>query len=77
MRWQRKGLTPAPGKERCLTKEKIAWASESLCLEWWAMLKVGVNQYPNHLTTSAGWKRWLSSSIRVFEGDVLGLGVSQ
>jgi len=32
MRWQRKGLTPALGEERRLTKEKIAWANQSLCL---------------------------------------------
>jgi len=32
MRWHRKGLTPAPGEERRLTKEKIPWASETLCL---------------------------------------------
>jgi len=32
MRWQRKGLTPAPGEESRLTKEKMAWANESLCL---------------------------------------------
>ena len=33
-RWQRKGLTPALGEERRLTKEKIAWAKDSLCLTW-------------------------------------------
>jgi len=32
MRWQRKGLTPAPGEERHLTKEKMTGVSESLCL---------------------------------------------
>ena len=32
MRWQRKALRPAPGEERRLTKEKLAWGSESLCL---------------------------------------------
>jgi len=31
--WQRKGLTPAPGEERHFTKEKIAWARDSLCLK--------------------------------------------
>jgi len=35
MRWQRKGLTPAPGEDRRLKKEKIAWAKDSLCLKWW------------------------------------------
>ena len=33
MRWHRKGLTPAPGEDKRLTKEKIAWARESLCLK--------------------------------------------
>jgi len=32
MRWQRKRLTPAPGEERRLTKEKMVRASETLCL---------------------------------------------
>ena len=27
MRWQRKALTPAPGEDRRLTKEKALWAS--------------------------------------------------
>ena len=30
MRWLRKGLTPAPGEESLLTKEKLAWAKETL-----------------------------------------------
>jgi len=34
IRWHRKGLTPAPGEDRRLTKEKIAWARDSLCLKW-------------------------------------------
>ena len=28
--WLRKGRTPAPGEEHILTKEKLAWASETL-----------------------------------------------
>jgi len=31
--WHRKGLTPAPGEDRRLTKEKIAWARDNLCLK--------------------------------------------
>jgi len=77
MRWHRKGLTPAPGEERHLTKEKIAWARESLCLWWWAVLRVGVNQYPSYLTTWEGRKRWFSSSIGACEGGGLWLGVRQ
>jgi len=33
MRWHRKGLTPAPGEDKRLTKEKIAWAKDNLCLK--------------------------------------------
>jgi len=44
MRWHRKGFTPAPGEERRLTKEKTAWASESLCLKWCVGERAGVNQ---------------------------------
>jgi len=40
-------------------------------------LKEGVNQYPSHLTTWEGRKRWPSSSIGAFEGGVLWLGVRQ
>jgi len=75
MRWHRKGRTPAPGEKRRLTKEKTAWARESLCLKWCVGERLGVNQYPSHLTTSEGRKRWPSSSIRVEEGGVLRLGV--
>jgi len=75
--WHRKGLTPAPGEERRLTKEKMAWASESLCLKWWVVVRAGVNQYPNHLTTREGLKRWPSNSIGAVEGGVLWPGVRQ
>ena len=34
MRWLRKGLTPAPGEDSLLTKEKLAWARETLCEKW-------------------------------------------
>jgi len=44
MRWQRKGRTPAPGEGRCLTKEKIVWARDSLCVKWWVGKMAGVNQ---------------------------------
>jgi len=32
IRWQRKGLRPAPGEDSLLMNEKGRWASESLCL---------------------------------------------
>ena len=44
MRWHRKGHTPAPGEERRLMKQKMAWARESLCLKWCVGERVGVNQ---------------------------------
>jgi len=77
MRWHRDGLTPAPGEDRRLTTEKIAWAKDSLCLNWWVVLTAGVNQYPSHLTTLEGWKRWPSSSMRAIEERDLWLGVRQ
>jgi len=77
MRWQRKGLIPAPREDRHLTKEKTAWARESLCLKWWVEVRAGVNQYPNHLTTWEGWKKCPSSSMGAIEGGVLWLGVRQ
>ena len=43
MRWHRKGLTSASGEERRLTNEKMAWASESLCLKWWVEVRAGLN----------------------------------
>jgi len=73
MRWHRKGLTPAPGEDRRLTKEKIACVRDSLYLKWWVVLRAGVNQYPGHLTTWEGWKRWPSSSMRAIEGGIFGL----
>jgi len=36
-----------------------------------------VNQYPSHLTTLEGSKRWRSSPMGVVEGGVLWLGVRQ
>ena len=75
MLWHRKGRTPAPGKEKHLTKEKIAWARDSLCLKWCVEVRTGVNQYPSHLTTPEGWKRCSSSSIGAVEGGVLWLRV--
>ena len=57
IQWQRKGLTPAPEEESRLTKEKIAWARDSLCLKWGVEVRAGVNQYSRHLTTLEGWKR--------------------
>ena len=77
MRWHRKGRTLAPGGERCLTKEKIAWARDSRCLKWCVDVRAGVNQYPSHPTTPEGWKRLSSSSIGAVEGWVLWLGVRQ
>jgi len=44
IRWHRNGLTPPPGEDRCLTKEKAAWANKSLCLKWWAEVRVGDSQ---------------------------------
>ena len=77
MRWHRKGLTPAPGEDTRLTKTKIACARDILCLKWWVVLRAGVNQYPSHLTTLEGWKRWPSSSMGAIEGGDLWLGVRQ
>jgi len=77
MRWHRKGVTPAPGEDRRLTKERIAWAKDSLCLKCWVVLRVGVNQYPSHLTTLEGWKRWPSNSMGAVEGGDLWLVVRQ
>jgi len=77
IRWQRKALTPAPRKERHLTKQKIPWARDSLCLKWWVEVRAGVNQYPSHLTTLEGWQRWPSSSIGAAEGGVFWLAVRQ
>jgi len=57
MQWWRKGLTPAPGKDRPLTNQKIAWARVSLCLKWWVVVGVGVNPYPSYLKSLEGWKR--------------------
>ena len=37
-----------------MTKEKTAWAKESLYLKWCVGERAGVNQYPSHLTTSEG-----------------------
>ena len=34
MRWLRKGWTPAQGEESLLTKEMLAWASETLWAKW-------------------------------------------
>jgi len=58
-------------------KEKIAWASESWCRKCWAVLKAGLNQYPSHLRTWEGRKRWPSSLMGAVEGGVLGLGGRQ
>jgi len=77
MRWHRKGLTPAPGEDRGLKKEKIAWAKDRLCLKWRVVLRAGGNQYPSHLTTLEGWMRWPSSSMGAIEGGDLWLGVRQ
>jgi len=57
VQWQRKGPTPAPGENRRLTKENMAWARDSLSLKWWVVVRAGVNQYPGHRTTLVGWKR--------------------
>jgi len=43
-RCHRNGGTPAPGEERRLTKEKMAWARDSLCMKWWVEERTGVNQ---------------------------------
>ena len=77
MRWHRKGLMPAPEEDRRLTKEKIACGKDSRCLKWWVALRAGVNQYPSHLTTLEGWKRWPSSSMGAIQGGDLWLGVRQ
>jgi len=77
MRWHRKGRTPAPGEERGLMKEKMAWARYSLCLKWCVEVRAGVNQYPSHLMTLERWKRWPFSSIEAVERGVLWLGVGQ
>jgi len=54
MPWEKKGLTPAPRQHRRLTKEKKAWAGESLWLKWWVVVSASVNQYPSQVTTSEG-----------------------
>jgi len=77
MQWHRKGLTATPGKERRLTKEKIAWVRESLCQKWWVMVRTGVNTDPNHLTTLEEWKRGPSSSMGAVEKGVHCLVVCQ
>ena len=77
MRWQRKGQMPLPGEDRRLTKEKTAWANESLCLKWCMEVRTGVNPYPNHLMTWEGWKNCPSSSMGALEGGVLWLRVRQ
>jgi len=77
MQWHSKRLTPAPGEDRRLTKEKMAWAKDRLCLKWWVEVRAGVNQYPSHLMTLEGWKRRPSSSIGAVEGGVLLLEVRQ
>jgi len=41
MRWHRNGLTLVPGENSALTKEKPAWAGESLCLKWWVEVSAG------------------------------------
>ena len=68
---------PAPREDRRLTDEETAWARESLCLKWWVVVRAGVNQYPNHLTTWEGWKTCPSSSIGAVEGGDLWLRVRQ
>jgi len=55
----------------------MVWAKDSLCLKWWVVLRAGEKQYPSHLTTLEGWKRWPSSSMGAIEGGDLGLGVRQ
>ena len=54
IRWHRQGLTPAYGKDRRLTKDKMARARESLCLKLGVQVRAGVNQYPSHVTTLEG-----------------------
>ena len=76
-RWQKNGLTPAPGEDRRLTKEKMAWARDNLCMKWWVVVRAAVNLYPSHFTIFEGWKRWPSSAIGAVEGGVLWLGVRQ
>ena len=44
IRWLRKGLTPAQGEESLLTKEKLAWASETLWKKWCWELSAGESQ---------------------------------
>ena len=77
MQRHREGLTPAPGEDRRLTKEKMAWVKDNMCLKWCVVLRAGVNQYPSHLTTLEGWNRWPSSPMRAIEGGDLCLGVRQ
>ena len=43
-RWLRKGLTPAPRDESLLTKEKVAWARETLWEKWCWELSAGESQ---------------------------------
>jgi len=77
MRWQDKSLIPAYGEDTRLMKEKTAWARESLCLKWWEMVGVRVNEYPSHLATWEGWKSCPSSSMGAVEREVIWLGVCQ
>ena len=44
--WHRKGLTLAAGEDKRLTKKKIAWAKDRLCLKWWVVLRAGGEPVP-------------------------------
>jgi len=55
-------------------KIKLAWARESLCLQWCVVVRAGENQYPGHLTKLEGWKRCPSSAMGAVDGGSSGLG---
>jgi len=57
-------------------KEKIAWAKDSLCMKWSAEVRVGLNQYPSHLTAPEGWKWCPCCSIRAVDGGSLARGAA-
>lgn len=77
MRCLRNSLTPASGEDRCLTKEKAAWASQSVCLKWWVELKAGVSQSLSQLKTREEWKSQAMSLMAVIVREDCGLRVRQ
>jgi len=76
MRLQRKAVTAAPGEDKPLMQEKLAWASESLCLKWLVVVRAGESQYPSQHTTWKRCTRCRSSSMGAVVWEVPWLEVS-